>query len=118
MDSRSPWPGMLSEAGITAIATGGVLFYKVSAQVLVSFRRATVCEMAEKQAAVSFAVLVSAASRYVDAGFPLAKLAPSEAQRLQLLTLPENPMPASQSNWWNNLWPGSWGWVGRHRHCR
>jgi hypothetical protein len=43
VDSRSPgpWPGMLSEAGMTAVAAGGVLLYKVPAHVLVSFRRAT-----------------------------------------------------------------------------
>jgi hypothetical protein len=31
-----PWPGMLSEAGMTPVATGGVLFYKVSDRMLMS----------------------------------------------------------------------------------
>jgi hypothetical protein len=111
VDASSPgaWPAMLSEVGMTAVATGGVLFYMVPTSVLVSFRSATAHQMAEKHAAASFAAMVTAASRYVDGGFPLAKLTPGEAQRLKLLTLPggQGP-PAADPNWWQNLWLGSW----------
>jgi hypothetical protein len=112
VDASAPgrWPEMLSEAGMTGGAVGGVLFYKVPAHVLVSFHSATADQMREKQATASFAAMVAAASRYVDGGFPLAKLAPGEAQRLKLLTLPETQVPpAGDSRWWQNLWLGSWG---------
>jgi len=44
------WPDLLARAGMTALARGGVLFYKVPAQVLVSFRNATPDHMAEREA--------------------------------------------------------------------
>jgi hypothetical protein len=112
VDASSPgaWPTMLSAVGMTSVATGGVLFYTVPASVLVSFRSATAHQMAEKYAAASFAAMVAAASRYVDGGFPLAKLTPGAAQRLKLLTLPTGQgSPAADPNWWQNLWLGSWG---------
>jgi hypothetical protein len=109
-NSPGPWPSMLSEAGMTAIATGGVLYYKVPARMLISFRSVTAQQMAQKQAVVSFAALVTAASRYLDGGYPLARLTPGEAQRLKLLTLPDRPIsPGDNSNWWQNLWLGSRG---------
>jgi hypothetical protein len=105
-----PWPGTLSAAGMTGIASGGVLFYKVPEHVLVSFHNARAHEMAEKQATASFDALLIAASRYVDGGFPLGKLAPGETQRLKLLTLPQGEVPpAGDSRWWQNLWLGSDG---------
>ena len=59
-------------------------------------------------AAASFATLIIAASKYVDGGLPLAKLDPHEAQRLNLLTLPDNkPRPQSPRSLWQNLWLGS-----------
>jgi hypothetical protein len=109
VDSATPglWPLMLSEMGMISIATGGVLFYKVPADVLDRFKAATAHEMAEKYAAASFSTLIIAASKYVDGGFPLAKLGPQEAQRLNLLTLPESrPRPLSPPNLWQNLWLG------------
>jgi hypothetical protein len=112
VDASAPgsWPGMLSEAGMTAVADGGVLFYRVPTLVLLSFDKVTVQQMAQKQTAISFAALVTAASRYVDGGYPLARLAPGEAQRLKLLTLPDSPTsPGDDSNGWQNLWLGSRG---------
>jgi hypothetical protein len=110
VDPRAPgpWPGLLTEMGMSATAVGGVLLYKVPVRVLVAYRAATVHLMAEQYARASFAALVSAASRYSERGFPLAKLGPGEAQRLKFLTLPENAMVASsQPNWWQDLWLGS-----------
>jgi hypothetical protein len=99
---------MLSEIGMISKATGGVLFYKVPSDVLDRFKAATAHEMAQKYAAASFATLIIAASKYVDGGFPLAKLGPQEAQHLNLLTLPESrPRPLSPPNLWQNLWLGS-----------
>ena len=65
VDSSAPgrWPDILAEAGLTADATGGVLFYKVPAQVLIAFHSATAHQMAEKEAAASFAALVTAARK-------------------------------------------------------
>jgi hypothetical protein len=70
--------------------------------------------MAKAQAARSFSALVIAASRYLDGGFPLAKLTPRETQQLQLLTLREGESPPrGHSNWWQNSWLGDWdGLVG------
>jgi hypothetical protein len=51
--SPGPWPGMLSEIGMSAVTVGGVLFYKVPADVLVSFHNATAHQMAEKHAVAS-----------------------------------------------------------------
>jgi hypothetical protein len=113
-NSPGPWPAMLSQAGLTAAALGGVLFYRVPAKVLTSFRNATAHQMAEKQAANSFDALVIAASRYIDGGFPLAKLALSEAQRLKLLTLRDGELPLLRySSWWQNLWLGNRGGLVR-----
>jgi hypothetical protein len=64
--------------------------------------------MAERRAAASFAALITAASRYVEGGFGLAKLGPGEAQRLRLLNLPSQVPPAAGSGSWQNLWLGSW----------
>jgi hypothetical protein len=116
VDGASPgsWPDMLSGAGMTAIATGGVFFYKVPPHVLASFRNATAHPMAEKAAGVSFGALVIAANRYMDGHFPLAKLHPAKAHRLRLLNvLQDAAPPVDESNWWQNLWLGSWaGLVG------
>lgn len=104
------WPGILSKAGMRAIFTGGVFFYKSPPDVLESFRGTTAHAMAEKEAAASFGALVRGASQYVDRSFPLAKLAPAEAHRLKLLSvLQDAAPPGPESNWWQNLWLGSWG---------
>jgi hypothetical protein len=106
--NAGPWPGMLSEAGMSGVSAGGVLFYRVPAHLLVSFRDTTVHEMAEKQAAYLFAALVVAASKYVERGFPLQKLAPGELKRLKLLNFADLS-PTGDSRWWQNLWLGSSG---------
>jgi hypothetical protein len=101
---------MLSETGLTAVATGGVLLYKVPVSLLVSFHSATVHQMAETEASASFAVLVTAASRYLRGKYPLAELTPGEAQRLNMLALPDSEVaPRRDSAWWQNLWLGSLG---------
>jgi hypothetical protein len=112
--SPGPWPGILSGLGMAGISVGGMLFYQVPARILILFHNATSRQMAERQAARSFSTLVIAASRYLDGGFPLAKLAPKETQRLKLLILdPGEPPPIGESNWWQNLWLGNWdGLVG------
>jgi hypothetical protein len=108
--SSGPWPDLLSEAGMTGVATGGVLFYRVPSYVLASFNSATAHPMAEKEAAASFGALLVSASRYLDGGFPLAQLAPAEAHRLGLLgVLQAESPPVDDSNWWHNLWLGGWG---------
>jgi hypothetical protein len=112
VDSSAPgrWPEILSSIGMNPLAIGGVQFYKVPTSVLASFRSATAHQMAEKYAATSFAALVTAARRYVDGGFPLAKLSPGEAQRLKLLMLPDSKFSLeSGSSRWQNLWLGSKG---------
>jgi hypothetical protein len=108
---HGPWARLISESGLRPLEIGGILFYKVPPTVLASFRTATAHQMAEKEAAISFAALVSAANRYLDEGFPLAKLNPWEAQRLKLLALPQSdtgPVSADPQ-WWQNLWLGPWG---------
>jgi hypothetical protein len=110
VNSKTPgrWPTMLGEMGMIPISAGGVLFYKVPSDVLDSFKLATAHEMAQKYAAAAFATFIVAASNYVDGGFPLAKLGPREAQRLNLLALPEsNTHPGSPASLWQNLWLGS-----------
>jgi hypothetical protein len=108
---NGPWKRLMSESGLSPLEIGGVLFYKVPPTVLASFRTATAHQMAEKEAAISFAALVSAANRYLAEGFPLAKLDPWEAQRLGLLDLPRRYMqsPSDDLKWWQNLWLGLWG---------
>jgi hypothetical protein len=107
-----PWPRILSQTGMTAVAVGGVFLYSVPPYVRVAFQSATAHQMAEKQAAVSFSALVVAADSYVDRGFPLDKLAPGEVQRLKLLNLPDDKVPVGAgSRWWQNLWLGSSGGV-------
>jgi hypothetical protein len=108
---HGPWTRLISESGLRPLEIGGVLFYKVPPTVLASFRTATADQMAEKETAISFAALVSAANRYLAEGFPLAKLDPWEAQRLGLLDLPSRYMqsPSEDLKWWQNLWLGLWG---------
>jgi hypothetical protein len=113
VDARDhePWTRLISESGLRPLEIGGVLFYKVPPTVLASFRTATAHQMAEKEATISFAALVSAANLYLAEGFPLAKLNPWEAQRLKLLALPQSdtgPVSADPQ-WWQNLWLGLWG---------
>lgn len=109
--AAQPWEGLLSEAGMTPLAVDGVLFYKVPATVLTSFRTRTADEMAAREAIIAFAALISAANRYLAEGFPLTKLDPWEARRLNLLELPQGTPQASPAatNWWQNLWLGPWG---------
>lgn len=107
VNSKTPgrWPLMLSDMNMTPIATGGVLFYRVPPDVVDSFKTTTAHDMAAKYAAASFATLVIAASKYVNGGFPLAKLGPREAQRLKLLSLPDSkPRLGSPPSVWHNLW--------------
>jgi hypothetical protein len=72
-----PWRTTLSQTGITAVAFGGVLFYRVPAKVLTSVRNATPHQTAEKQEASSYDVLIIAASRLSRSG----PNAPSAANR-------------------------------------
>jgi hypothetical protein len=116
VDSSAPgrWPDILADAGMTRMASGGILFYKVPDSVLSKFRNATPHQMAEKYADACFAALIIAADSYLDRGFPLAQLALAEARRLKLLTLPESqPDPLGDSRWSQNFGLGSWdGLVG------
>jgi hypothetical protein len=106
--SSGSWPSMLSEAGLKGVATGGVLFYRVPPGVLSTFRNATARQMVARQTAGLFGVLVIAAEKYVQAGFPLANLTPGELQRLKLLSLPDSQIEVGEhSVWWKNLWLGS-----------
>jgi hypothetical protein len=93
------------------LKTGGVLFYPVTPQMVAPFQNVTAREMATREARVSFGTLLNAAERYTIAGLPLSALSPWQAQRLNLLALPENdsmPVPADP-HWWRNLWLGPWG---------
>jgi len=108
--SPHPWEDLLSDAGMNPIEVGGVLLYKVPATVLTSFATATAHQMAEREAAISFAALITTAHRYLARGFPLAKLDPWYAQRLRLLDLPRGYTggPSGDPRWWHNLWLGEW----------
>jgi hypothetical protein len=107
---RGPWRRLLAEAGLVPLETGGVLFYEVTPPLVAQFRSTTAREMAEKEVRVSFSALLNAARRYLAAGFPLPKLSPRQAQRLNLLALPaDKPAPLPDSHWWHNLWLGPWG---------
>jgi hypothetical protein len=112
---RGPWKRLMSEAGLSPLEIGGLLFYKVPPRVLSSFRNATAHEMAHhiarEQIRQAFSALTIAASQYLAAGHPMAKLNPWEAQRLKLLALPHTdvrPAPGALQ-WWQNLWLGPWG---------
>jgi hypothetical protein len=108
--SPGPWPRMLSKAGMSAIVTGGVFFYKVAPYVLASFGGVSAHLAAEKEAAVCFSALAIAANKYVEMRFPLDKLAPAEVHRLGLLGgLQDQAPPAEDSNWWQTFWLGSLG---------
>jgi hypothetical protein len=106
-----PWQRLLSEAGLVSVKTGGLLFYQVTPRLVAQFRGTTAREMAEREARVSFTILLNAARRYLAAGFPLPMLSPWQAQRLNLLTLPAEPPPSLSADprWWRNLWLGPWG---------
>ena len=106
-----PWERLVSEVGLVPLRTGGVDFYKVTPPVAAAFRAASAREMAEKEAQVSFSLLVEAARRYMEAGLPLSALSPGHLQRMNLLALPTDPIavPAGDSHWWHNLWLGPWG---------
>ena len=107
---NGPWKRLMSESGLSPLEIGGVLFYKVPPTVLSSFRNATAREMAREQAARSFSALIIAASQYLAAGRPMARLNPWEAQRLKLLALPQTDVRSSADpQWWQNLWLGPWG---------
>jgi hypothetical protein len=103
VDTSAPgrWPALLSEAGMTPVATGGVLLYKVPTHVLLAFHDATAHQMAEKEAAVCFAALVTAGQKYLERGFPLSKLVLGEVQRLKLLNLPEGQAPPTTDARWS-----------------
>jgi hypothetical protein len=106
-----PWRALLEKAGMKPIPAGGILFYRVPLTVLASFRNSNAHQMAEKEAEISFAALISAAARYVNGGFPLMKLTPREAQRLGLLNLPPGNDARANSpptQWWQKLWLGAW----------
>jgi hypothetical protein len=106
--AQGRWPALLSEVGMTPVATGGVLFYKVPARVLLDFHDTTAHQMAEKEAAACFAALLTAAWKYLDRGFPLNKLALGEVQRLKLLNLPEGQAPSTiDSRWSQNVGLGN-----------
>ncbi len=108
--SRLPWAELLDRAGLSRINAGGLWFYKVPESVLVSYRTATPGKMAARQAAISFAAMINAANRYLDAGLPLERLNPRAAQLHKVIDLPDDPTPASEdSRWWRNLWLGAWG---------
>src|SRR5262249_12442469 len=103
--SAGPWPRILSDAGMSGTSAGGVFIYKVPRQLLASFERASAHAMAQKEAAATFNALVIAANSYMDRGFPLSKLAPSEAYRLKLLGVLQHEIaPVDGSNWWRNIW--------------
>ena len=96
---------------MTPLAVGDVFFYRVPSTVLASFRTRTAHEMAARETTFAFAALISAANRYLAEGFPPMKLDPWEAQRLNLLELPQSSpqSPPAARNWWQNLWLGPWG---------
>jgi hypothetical protein len=112
VDSRvsERWPEMLANVGLTAVAADGILFYKVPAALWASYGGATAHQMAQREAAVCFTALLTAANKYVERGLPLAKLFPAEARRLKLLSLPEGQTPPpGDPRWWQNFGLGSWG---------
>jgi hypothetical protein len=107
---HGPWARLVSESGLSSLEIGGILFCKVPPTVLSSFRNTTAHEMAREHAVRSFSALIIAASQYLAAGRPMAKLNPWEAQRLRFLALPQSdvrPVSGAQE-WWQNLWLGPW----------
>ncbi len=111
LDSATPgrWPSILSDAGMTSVSVGGVLFYRVPGAVLALFRGATAHQMAEKHASALFTALVCAARKYVDAGYPLSELTLNQVQHLKLFTLPDDQGGTGKrdSIWGHNFWIGS-----------
>ncbi|HEV3111644.1 MAG TPA: hypothetical protein VGY99_14235 [Candidatus Binataceae bacterium] len=109
-ESVRVWTKLLSEAGLNPVTVDGVLFYNVPAGVLVSYRTATAHMMAEREVSISFGAMISAANRYLAAGFPLAKVDPWEARRRNVIDLPgDTRSSADDPRWWRNLWLGPWG---------
>jgi hypothetical protein len=102
------WPQILARAGLSGAALDGVIFYDVANTVSGQLQRATVHQLAERYAAVSFGALLSAAKRYVAEDLPLNRLTPGELNRLKMLELPDS-VPSTGSNWWQSLWLGSRG---------
>ncbi len=105
-----PWRPVIAAAGLSASDAEGVLVYTVPSAVLARFSEATPHQMAAQEAMRAFSVLVEAADRYANGGFPLANLSIVEAERLNLLSLPAgNKRPFSLDARWfpNPLWLGS-----------
>jgi hypothetical protein len=109
-EARGPWQLLLSEAGMVPLKIRGVLFYPVRPRMVAQFCGATALEMAGREARLWFSALLSAASRYLAAGFPLAALNPWQAQRLNFLALPvdQRATVSADLHWWRNLWLGPW----------
>ena len=107
---HGPWARLLSEAGLSPLQIGGVLFYKVPPVVMASFQNVTAHEMAREETARSFSALIVGANKYVTAGRPIAKLDAREAQRLKFLALPQDDGRSVSTDplWWRNLWLGPW----------
>jgi hypothetical protein len=109
---RHAWSQLSATLGVAPLAIGDVLLYRVSRNILLSYRNADPTVWRQTRAFVRFLGLISAAERYVSAGLPLSRLTPWEAERQRLLA-PRSPNEMSQgnanSNWQDDLWLGSYG---------
>jgi hypothetical protein len=101
------WPAMLTTLQMTPVSVDGVLLFPVPPAILNSPSVLTRDEMARRDAQASFAMLLSAGSRYLQSGLPLEQLTPWKAQQLHMIDLPEGVVVQDQSNnWWQQLWLG------------
>ncbi len=107
---KHSWPALLAELGLIPIETGGVLLYRVPAQILNTYSEASPRKMAKAEALVNFELLIAAADRYLAERHPLAELTPWSAQQMGAIALPETiNAEDAENHWWQNLWLGPAG---------
>jgi len=89
------WQALLSSLRIAPIETGDVLLYKIPRALRDQHRNVTPVTMQARHDRIRYSALISGANEYLSRGFPLAKLTPWEAERLEYFgcTLRLNTVP-------------------------
>jgi len=111
LDTRAPtvWRQSLSVLRVAPVETGGMLFYKVPSDVLVTYKDVSPVAFEPKYAWRLFLAGLSGAQRYLAAGLSLSKLTPWEAERQGAL---EMAVPAKRPPWdprcQGDLWLGTY----------
>jgi hypothetical protein len=109
---REVWTQLSPALGVLSIATGGVSFYSIPPNILVTYRNSDPTVWAQRRAFVQFSRLIGSAARYVSANLPLSGLTPSEADRVEPSEKglsAETKQNSTNANWRNGLWLGAYG---------